>query len=82
MKTRALAATAALVAFAGSAPALAATHILRSKITRFGSKCVLNGELIDLRSEVAVAAASSRGDCVAEGFLNMSEEVAVAITAQ
>ena len=62
--------------------ALAATHILRSKITRFGSKCVLNGELIDLRSEVAVAAASSRGDCVAEGFLNMSEEVAVAITAQ
>jgi len=61
--------------------ALAATHILRSKITRFGSKCVLNGELVDLRAEVAVGAASSRGDCVAEGFLNMSEEIAVAITA-
>lgn len=61
--------------------ALAATHILRSKITRFGSKCVLNGELVDLRAEVAVGAASSRGDCVAEGFLNMSEEVAVSITA-
>lgn len=62
--------------------ALAATHILRTKITRFGSRCVLNGELIDLRKEVAVAAASSRGDCGAEGFLGMSEDVAVTITAQ
>ena len=62
--------------------ALAATHILRTKITRFGSRCVLNGELIDLRKEVAVAAASSRGDCGAEGFLGMSEDVAVTITAR
>ncbi len=62
--------------------ALAATHILRTKITRFGSRCVLNGELIDLKAEVATNAASSRGGCGAEGFLNMSEDVAVALTAK
>ncbi|MEQ9500647.1 MAG: hypothetical protein RIT81_27500 [Deltaproteobacteria bacterium] len=56
--------------------ALAATHILRSRITRFGSRCVLNAEMIDLRAEVTVKAASARGDCEAEGFLTMSEEVA------
>ena len=56
--------------------ALAASHILRAQITRFGRLCVLNGELVDLRSEVATAAASSRGDCEEEGFLRMSEEVA------
>lgn len=56
--------------------ALAASHILRAQITRFGSLCVLNGELVDLRAEVATAAASSRGTCEEEGFLQMSEEVA------
>jgi TolB-like protein len=56
--------------------ALAATHILRSRITKFGSRCVLNGELIDLRSEVTVKAASSQGSCAAEGFLTMCERVA------
>lgn len=56
--------------------ALAATHILRSRITRFGSRCVLNAEMIDLRAEVTVKAASARGNCEAEGFLTMSEEVA------
>ena len=56
--------------------ALAASHILRSRIAQFGSKCVLNVELIDLRSEVTVKAASSRGVCEPEGFLGMSEEVA------
>ena len=60
--------------------ALAASHILRSKITRFGSQCVLNAELIDLRSEVAVTAASSRGGCSPEGFLDMSEHLATSIT--
>ena len=54
----------------------AASHILRAQITRFGSLCVLNGELVDLRAEVATAAASSRGTCEEEGFLQMSEEVA------
>jgi hypothetical protein len=55
--------------------AMAASHILRSRITRFGRRCVLNAELIDLRSEVTMAAASSQGDCEAEGFLAMSEHV-------
>ena len=53
--------------------AVAATHILRSRMTRFGSRCVLDAELIDLKSEVAVRASSARGECEAEGFLAMSE---------
>ena len=60
--------------------ALAASHILRTKITRFGSRCVLNAELIELRSEVAISAASARGGCGPEGFLGMSEQVASSIT--
>jgi hypothetical protein len=56
--------------------ALAASHILRTRVTRFGKRCVLNGELIDLKAEVTMAAASSQGDCGEEGFLNMGEEVA------
>lgn len=56
--------------------ALAASHILRSKITKFGTRCVLNGELIDLAAEVTVKAASAQGACEAEGFLEMSEAVA------
>jgi hypothetical protein len=56
--------------------ALAASHILRSRITRFGSRCVLNGELIDLASEVTVGAASSQGACEPEGLLQMSESIA------
>ncbi len=60
--------------------ALAATHIRRSRITRFGSRCVLNAEMIDLRAEVTIKAASARGGCEAEGFLTMSEEVSKAVT--
>lgn len=56
--------------------ALAASHILRSKITKFGRRCVLNGELIDLAAEVTVKAASAQGACEAEGFLEMCEAVA------
>jgi hypothetical protein len=56
--------------------ALAASHILRCRIAQFGSKCVLNAELIDLRSEVTIKASSARGTCEPEGFLGMSEEVA------
>jgi hypothetical protein len=56
--------------------ALAASHILRSRITKFGKKCVLNGELIDLKAEVTVKAASAQGACEAEGFLTMCERVA------
>jgi hypothetical protein len=61
--------------------ALAASHILRSRITRFGKRCVLNAELIDLKSEVTMAASSSQGDCEAEGFLTMSEKVATNLLA-
>jgi hypothetical protein len=56
--------------------ALAASHILRTRITHFGRRCVLNGELIDLKTEVTVGAASSQGACEAEGFLQMGEAVA------
>jgi hypothetical protein len=56
--------------------ALAASHIMRTRITRFGGRCVLNGELIDLKAEVTMAAASAQGTCEAEGFLTMGEEVA------
>jgi hypothetical protein len=62
--------------------ALAASHILRSQVTRFGSRCVLNAELFDLRREVTIAASSSRGDCEPEGFLRMSEEVANGLRVQ
>lgn len=62
--------------------ALAASHILRSRITQFGKLCVLNGELIDLRAEVAIGAASSRGDCEEEGFLQMSEDIAKKLVAK
>ena len=62
--------------------ALAASHILRSRITQFDKLCVLNGELIDLRAEVAVGAASSRGDCEEEGFLQMSEDIAKKLVAK
>ncbi len=62
--------------------ALAASHILRSQVTRFGSRCVLNAELFDLRREVTIAASSSRGDCEPEGFLRMSQEVANGLRVQ
>ncbi len=56
--------------------ALAASHILRTQVTRFGRVCVLNGELIDLRAEVTVGAASAKGNCTDEGFLTMIDRVA------
>lgn len=62
--------------------ALAASHILRTQVTRFGRVCVLNGELIELRAEVTVGAASSRGDCTDEGFLAMIDEVAKKLVAK
>lgn len=59
--------------------ALAASHVLRSQVTQFGSACVLNGELIDLKSEVTIAAGSARSDCSEEGFLIASETVTTAL---
>jgi hypothetical protein len=61
--------------------ALAASHILRAQVARFGKSCVLNAELIDLRAEVTIAATSSRGACEEEGFLSMSEKVAQTLVA-
>lgn len=55
--------------------AVAAGFILRSQVTRFGERCVLNSELIDLRTEVSIAAASAIGTCEAEGFLSMAEQI-------
>lgn len=61
--------------------ALAASHILRTNVTRFGRVCVLNGELIDLKAEVAIGAASAQGDCTEEGFLTMIDQVAERLVA-
>lgn len=59
--------------------ALAAQFILRSQITRFGSSCVLNGELIDLAKEIVVTAGAARGDCSDEGFYEMTEALAASL---
>lgn len=61
--------------------ALAASHLLRSEVTRFGKACVLNGEMIELKREVTIAAASVRADCSEEGFLNASENLTQALFA-
>jgi hypothetical protein len=51
--------------------ALAATHILRSSITRLGDSCTLAAELVELRSEVTVAAryldTACRGEALGHG---------------
>jgi hypothetical protein len=56
--------------------ALAASHILRSTVAKFGKACATNGELIDLRSEVTVAAGSARSDCEEEALLYAAETLA------
>jgi TolB-like protein len=56
--------------------ALAATHIIRGRVTRFGERCILNVALVDLTSEVTVNAASAQGGCQDESFLEMSEVAA------
>ncbi|MCK6548827.1 hypothetical protein L6R52_23485 [Myxococcota bacterium] len=56
--------------------ALAASHILRTRLARFGARCVLSGELIELRTEVAVHAGSAQGPCEPEGLLQLGESVA------
>ncbi len=43
--------------------ALAASHVLRARVTRLGERCVLAAELVDLAREVIVTAASARGTC-------------------
>ncbi|MCK6547294.1 hypothetical protein L6R52_15695 [Myxococcota bacterium] len=56
--------------------ALAATHLLRTSITRFDTVCALSAELIDLKAEVQIAAASTRAACAADKLLDGIERVA------
>lgn len=56
--------------------ALAASHILKSTVARFGKACSTNGELIDLKAEVTVAAGSARSDCSEEDLLYAAESLA------
>jgi hypothetical protein len=56
--------------------ALAASHILRSTVAKFGKACATNGELIDLKAEVTVAAGSARSDCSEEDLLYAAESLA------
>jgi hypothetical protein len=56
--------------------ALAASHILRSTVAKFGKACATNGELIDLKTEVAVAAGSARTNCAEEDLLYAAESLA------
>ena len=56
--------------------ALAASHILRWGMAKFGSTCTTNGELVDLVSETTVAAGSARSDCSDERLLDSTERLA------
>jgi hypothetical protein len=56
--------------------ALAASHIVRASLARFGSTCATNAELIDLRTEVTAAAASAKSDCTPEKLLDAIERLA------
>lgn len=52
--------------------ALAATHILRTSLSRFGRMCAMTAELIALRESVTVRANTARGDCSEEGLLDVA----------
>jgi hypothetical protein len=56
--------------------ALAATHLLRSRLTQLGAHCLLSAELVDLALEVTVNAASAEGQCEPEALLQASRLVA------
>ncbi len=53
--------------------ALAATHILRTTVGRFGASCTLNAELVDLAREVSVAAVARRSGCKDGELLDAAE---------
>lgn len=52
--------------------AVAATHVLRTSLARFGQTCVLGAELYELEKEVSVAAGTSEGGCRDEDLLEAS----------
>lgn len=56
--------------------ALAASHILRSTVAKFGKACATNGELVDLRTEVTASAAYAKSDCSEEALLYAAESLA------
>lgn len=55
--------------------ALAASHLLRSTVARFGETCVLAAELIELEAEVVVAASTRQGPCPAAALLESSDKL-------
>jgi TolB-like protein len=52
--------------------ALAASHILRTSLSRFGKMCAMTAELIALRESVTVSANTARSDCSEEQLLDTS----------
>ncbi len=62
--------------------ALAATHLMRSSVGRFGGQCTFNAELISLAAEVSVAAKTERSECSGEGLLDATERVTSALVDQ
>lgn len=56
--------------------ALAASHVVRARVTRMGLECAFETELIDVRTEELAGSSSLKGDCSAQGLFNMSEEAA------
>lgn len=42
---------------------LAASHVLSSRVTKLGERCVLAAELVDLKREVTVSAVGARASC-------------------
>jgi TolB-like protein len=55
--------------------ALAASHILRTSLSRFGKMCAMTAELIALRESVTVEANTARGSCSEEGLLDTATEL-------
>lgn len=55
--------------------ALSASHLLRSSVSRFGDTCVLGAELIELESEVVVAARTEQGPCEPLSLLGSADKL-------
>ncbi len=59
--------------------ALAATHILRSTVTKLGNTCGLSAELVDLKSELTVAAQRRDAPCQSDALVGLADELAKAL---
>jgi len=60
----------------GVARQLGASHLLRTKIIRFGPRCVLSGDVVDVALDKNVSTVTASGTCDEEGFFAMSSELA------